>query len=267
MSISARLLLAVVTIVFSSGSIAEEAGPAEVMLFGVFHFSNPGRDVVKTEQADVMSPDNQAYLDELARRIGEFNPTRVLLEFDPERDAEMQARYREYLAGSYELKSNEVYQLGFRIAAQSTADTVYGFDETTVHWNAEPLFAYMEEKDTQTGALMQSKIAEITELLGEAHRTKTLRELLLLMNDRNLDRRNRGLYIATNHVGDAENYTGADASASWWHRNFRMYANIQRHAQPGERVLVIAGQGHTAILRQLLADDDARETVDVVPYL
>ena len=68
MSISVRLLLAVAVVVFSASSVAEEPGPAQVMLFGVFHFSNPGHDVVKTEQADVMSPANQAYLDELAQR-------------------------------------------------------------------------------------------------------------------------------------------------------------------------------------------------------
>jgi predicted proteasome-type protease len=46
-----------------------------------------------------------------------------------------------------------------------------------------------------------------------------------------------------------------------------MYALVQRHAQPGERVLVIGGQGHIAIMRQLLADDRDREAVDVHPYL
>ena len=40
--------------------------------------------------------------------------------------------------------------------------------------------------------------------------------------------------------------SGADASASWWQRNFRMYALIQQHAQPGARDIAIGGQGHTA---------------------
>ena len=70
----------------------------------------------------------------------------------------------------------------------------------------------------------------------------------------------------TNQVGEDDNFVGADATASWWHRNFRMFAIIQRYAQPGERVLVIGGQGHTAILKQLL-DDDERRAVDVTPYL
>ena len=40
---------------------SDEPEPAEVMLFGVFHFANPGHDVVKTEQINVMTEENQAY--------------------------------------------------------------------------------------------------------------------------------------------------------------------------------------------------------------
>ncbi|MDZ7684441.1 MAG: DUF5694 domain-containing protein [Gammaproteobacteria bacterium] len=40
------------------------------------------------------------------------------------------------------------------------------------------------------------------------------------------------------------------ATASWWHPgDFRMYALVQRAARPGERVFVLAGSGHIAILR------------------
>jgi hypothetical protein len=46
-----------------------------------------------------------------------------------------------------------------------------------------------------------------------------------------------------------------------------MYANVQTAAAPGRRVLVIAGAGHTAILKDLLAIDGQRVAEDVVPYL
>jgi hypothetical protein len=46
-----------------------------------------------------------------------------------------------------------------------------------------------------------------------------------------------------------------------------MYANIQAVAAPGHRVIAVAGQGHTAILKGLLADDHQREAEDVNPYL
>ena len=69
--------------------------------------------------------------------------------------------------------------------------------------------------------------------------------------------------VLTNAVGAGENFSGADAAASWWRRNFRMYANVQHIAQPGTRVIVIGGQGHTAVMKDLLGIDGERVGVEV----
>lgn len=267
MRIIAQSVLCALLLVGSLTAAAEREPPAQVMLFGVFHFANPGLDVVKTDTIDVMTAENQAYLEALAEQIGKFDPTVVLLEFDPARNAEMQERFQQYVDGQYELSSNEVYQLGFRIAALSDAETVHGFDERNVHWQAQPLFEYLENTDTETGTRMSALIEEVTLDEQQAQTSLSLQRLLMRTNDPDRDAMNRGFYMATNHVGDDDSFVGADATASWWHRNFRMYALVQRHAQPGERVLVIGGQGHIAILRQLLADDRDREAIDVRPYL
>ena len=74
------------------------------------------------------------------------------------------------------------------------------------------------------------------------------------------------LYLATNAIGAGDGYSGAVAAASWWKRNFFMYANIQKLAPPGERVIAIGGSGHMAILKQLLAIDTRLEGVAVNPY-
>jgi hypothetical protein len=69
---------------------------AEVLLFGVFHFANPGRDVVRVDQIDVSTPENQAYLEELAKRLCAFKPTAILLEFDRARESDMRSQLDEY---------------------------------------------------------------------------------------------------------------------------------------------------------------------------
>lgn len=260
-------IVASLLIAASAAAAEQEPPPAEVMLFGVFHFANPGHDLVKTDQVNVMTEGNQEYLEALARKISQFNPTVVLLEYDPARDDEMDERFQRYVAGDYELPANEVYQLGFRIAALSDAAAVHGFDESNVQWEAEPLFAYMESHDTETGGRMSALIERITRESQHAQTTLSLRELLLRANDPEQDALNRATYLLTNAVGTTGNFVGADATASWWHRNFRMYAHVQRYARPGERVLVIGGQGHIAILRQFLADDLDRQPADVRAYL
>lgn len=216
MKILQYFLLACV-LVFSTAALnADTRTDAEVLLFGVFHFANPGLDVVKTSQIDVMTAENQ---------------------------------------------------LGFRIAKKAGLRTIQSFDEREIGWQAEALFAYMPDHDPATKAKMDLLIEQITSETQQDHATKSLADLILLNNDSERDQLNKYMYIMSNHVGAGENFVGADAAASWWHRNFRMYANIQKHATPGARVLAIGGQGHMAILKDLLALDRERVAVDVRPYI
>jgi hypothetical protein len=240
---------------------------AQVMMFGVFHFANPGLDVVKTATVNVMTEESQQYLEDLSTRLREFRPTVVLLEFNPANEAVMQERYEQYLDDKFELPANEIYQLGFRVARLSGVEKIGSFDERSIGWNAEPLLEYLPEHDPDTERAVQMAIDDITAKQQQAHARLTLGQLLKMTNDPDKDRLNKSFYVLTNHVGTGDNFVGADAAASWWHRNFRMYAKIQRHATPGQRVLVIGGQGHTAILKDFLEVDADRDGVDVVPYL
>ncbi|MEM7708371.1 MAG: DUF5694 domain-containing protein [Pseudomonadota bacterium] len=250
----------------ASPALAADEPPAQVLLIGLFHFHNPGQDVVKTDVLDVMTDENQAYLQALSQRIAALKPTSVLLEYDPAMQQEMQAEYEGYRAGSFELTHNEIYQLGFRVAALANLKEVHPFDEREVGWEAEELFKRIES-DPETKARLDALIAEITEETNRKQATLPLAELLHDHNSPAEDQRNRSFYLLTNHLGAGEDFVGADAAASWWHRNFRMYANVQRHATPGSRVVVIGGQGHIAILRGLLADDPDRQPIDVMPLL
>ena len=244
------------------GAQAQSEQPAEVMLIGVFHFANPGLDTVKTEVSNVMTEDNQAYLEALTDRIAAFKPTAVLLEYDRKNDALVNERYSDYQAGNYELGINEIYQLGFRIANKAGLDAVRSFDEREVQWNARPMMEKIETLPARK-AQKDEMIANIVRDMTELHETSDLATILRWHNDPAADQANKSLYLMTNDIGAGDGFEGADAAASWWHRNFRMYALIQQHAQPGERVVVIGGQGHTAILRDLLKDDPDRMAVEV----
>lgn len=267
MKIWKPLLLVFALTISPAGSSDGSEPNAKVMLIGVFHFANPGQDVVKTQQTDVMTPQNQAYLEDLTDRLAAFQPTAVLLEFDPKNEPTVQERFERFQAGSFELRSNEIYQLGFRIAHKAGLKTLSAFDEREIGWDAEALFEYMPKHDPDTKAKMDRLIEQVTNEMQEAQATKSLAELLMMTNDPEKDQLNKYLYLVTNPVGAGENFVGADAAASWWHRNFRMYANIQKHAVPGARIIAIAGQGHTAILKDLLAVDSDRDAVDVRPYI
>lgn len=241
--------------------------PAKVMVLGVFHFANPGRDMVKMDVTDVMTPQNQAYLDGLATRLAAFHPSDVLVECDPADQPELDTRFAAYQKGADLPTSNEVYQIGFRVAKAARLAGVTCFDESNVGWDAEAMFNYIKTNEPQTQAMLDATYKSLSERETREQATLPLSRLLQLSNDPARDRENKDLYLLTNAVDAGGSFAGADAASSWWHRNFRMYANVQKAAAPGHRVLVIAGAGHTAILKDLLAIDSQRQPESVATYL
>lgn len=243
------------------------AEPARVMVFGTFHFANPGLDVVKSQVINVLSEPNQAYLEGLARRLAAFKPTEMLVECEPSEQSRYDESFRAYVAGRFRLPANENHQIGFRVARVAGLAGVTCFDEREIGWKAQPMFDYMDKHQLPIGKDMEALFKTLSATTDREQTTLSLTQLLELANDPARDAENKGLYLRTNAVGAGDGYAGADAAASWWHRNFRMYANVQRAAEPGHRVIVLAGQGHAAILKDLLAMDAQRRVEDVRAYL
>jgi len=233
---------------------------------GTFHFASPGKDAVENQVIDVMTVDSQAYLEQLADSISKYNPTVVLLEYDQKEDRKINESYSKYRIDKYQLQTREADQIGFRVAKLCGLDRVYSFDETDTPWQAQKLFEQLK-KEPHLEKQFHTSILRMTEDENRAHASLSLQDLLKRYNSPEMDLRNKSLYITTNAAGADENFAGADASASWWHRNFRMFARIQKFAVPGERILVIGGQGHTAVIRDFLKLDSNIKSEEVTPYL
>ena len=241
--------------------------PAQVMLFGTFHFQDAGLDVVKSEDVNVMAEAPQLYLQELAERLAAWGPTEVLLEYDPAEDEMINQRYQDYLDGKFQLPANEIYQLGFRVARLAGLKRVHSFDNRDIEWQAQAMFDYAKAHDSPEMNTFNEIIEAFTAEDTQARASLPLGDLLKRANDPQQDRLNMDLYIATNSIGAGDGFVGADAAASWWQRNFRMYAKVQKLAGPGKRTLVLGGAGHIAILRQFLGIDRRLQGSDIRDYL
>lgn len=239
---------------------------ATVLLLATFHFANPGLDAVKHKTHNVMSEDSQLYLRQLAQRLAGFQPTTVLLEYNEIDDQKVNEQYSRYLNGEDSLSPSEIEQIGFRVARLAGLDRVNTFDERNTPWKSEELFRQLQQEPELAKGFHQV-LAQMTRDEQKAHESMKLGDLLKRYNQAEMDRKNKGLYILTNAAGVGTNFSGADASASWWQRNFRMFARIQKQARPGARMLVVGGQGHIALLRDF-ADWDRNLCVEPVePYL
>jgi hypothetical protein len=279
---AARVGLALVTSVAGAQSTSADTlrpcrdgeARAQVMFVGTFHFANPGRDVIKTKHVpDMLAPDRQREIAEVVQRLAAFRPTRVAVEFDRTRQGRLDSLYREYRAGRFVLPVNEVFQLGFRVAAASDLGRVDAVD-------TERSAARIEDAQRSEGALVAARAADPWSIrLQQASALqdvpitpanyRTLREMLLDINASDAIARSHAAYFVGYFKGGGDStYAGPDFIAGWYERNLRIFRNLQRITRgPDERILVIYGSGHLATMQQFVQGSPEYELVPFASWV
>jgi Family of unknown function (DUF5694) len=231
----------------------------KIFLVGSFHFEYYNKDAVKVgkdKQVDILSEQKQKELKELLDYIAIFKPTKICIEA-PVRWGAMK-KYRDYKSGKKPLEKDEVQQIGFRLMEKFNLDTAYCIDAGTI---ADDL---SESKDSTTfKPYIDSIFNNYTFKNSENYKkwqtyytelglTISLKEYFKYINSPQCLQRDYGSYL----IGDFKNgsYNGADALATYWYdRNLRIYRNIQKMTtSKNDRILVLFGSGHIAVLDQLL---------------
>jgi hypothetical protein len=236
------------------------------MILGTYHFANPGLDVVQTEVADILSPEKQAEVEGVVESIAAFRPTKIAVEVRAPAVARMDSLYAAYRAGRHALGRNEVQQLGFRLADRFAHPRLYGIDHEG-DFPFDALMQYAQEHDPAFVERVQTVLAEIEAESNRQQLENTLAELLRLRNDPAEIAEGHAFYLETGGVGAGDTYVGADLLARWYERNIRTFADLRTLADPNDRILVIFGSGHAAILRELVNGDPDLELVEANDYL
>lgn len=240
--------------------------PAQVLVLGVYHFANPGLDVVKVEVADVLSPTRQDEILSVVEALSSFHPTRVAVEELPSTRSRLDSLYAAYLLKRHELTRNETQQLGFRLAAMHGHSRVFPVD----YRNDFPfgaLLEYAEAHDLDFLTFVDEERARMTAEDERWQREHTVAEILRQKNDPENLAQKHGIYMRFARVGAGDTHVGADLLSSWYERNIRIFTNIQDLARTGDRILLIVGSGHAPILRELIASDPELILVDPLQYL
>jgi Family of unknown function (DUF5694) len=245
---------------------AEPPPAVQVMVLGVFHFGNPNADYAKFQGTDVLTPARQQEIAAVVTQLAAFRPTKIALERAPEQAEALNADYRQYLAGHFTLTRNEVHQLGFRLAAQLHHSQLYPIDFPT-GMEIDSVMAYAQLHDTGFMSRFQATIAQVVQLLDRMQREETIGQNLRFMNDPANILRAHQPYADMATVGAGDGYVGARVVGQWYERNLRIFANLDAIAQPGDRILLIIGQGHTPILRELVRSHARMQLVEPLAYL
>ncbi|MEO0461443.1 MAG: DUF5694 domain-containing protein [Myxococcota bacterium] len=101
----------------------------DVMVLGVYHFSNPGLDVHNIDAESVLSADRQRELEAVADGLAAFRPDRVMVEMSSDEEDLRLSQYDSFSDATLREDDNETVQIGFRLAKKLGLDTVYGIDE------------------------------------------------------------------------------------------------------------------------------------------
>lgn len=241
-----------------------------LMLIGAPHFANYNQDVNNTSVPDVLSPRRQAEIARIAQALLSFRPTKVAVEIPAKRQDKLSANYRAFLAGAYQLRSDEYEQLGMRIAAAAGHKDIYGVD-----WNEMPPgtvedFDY-DEWSTKNGAALLLARVRANPAIAEDNKalhSTTVAEWLIKYNQPEALARSHRRYFDFAMIGNSEQYPGANWVANWYGRNLKIFSKLVALApQADDRILVIYGAGHAFLLREFAQQSGAFTVADPLPLL
>lgn len=240
---------------------------SDLMILGTFHFANPGLDTYKPKyEINIFSDQKQKELQEVLHTIKKFAPTKIAVEWKATRQKRLDSLYTAYLNGKFKLRSNEIYQIGFRLAKMLGHKKVYAVDapvkkglmgmSNEAYKKKENYFMQRAPKE----ALMRAQQVHRTYMSlyakGDSLKMKvSLLDMFKVMNDPYSLKNSHGHYlIGKFKMGEGEkgDYFGADAAMWWYNRNLRIFQNILNIQTPGkDKVFVLVGAGHLPILNFL----------------
>lgn len=234
---------------------AADTPRAEVLVLGVYHMANPGRDVFNMQADDVLAPKRQAEIAQVIEALKKFHPTKVALEADVYSER-VPKQYADYLAGKYTLTRNEDDQLGYRLAKELGHAKVYPVDtDGDFPWQRLVNYAKGSGHAKDIDALM-SEVGAMVKAQNDYLASHTVLETLLYMNSDAKVAQDVGFYFREAQIGEPGDWAGADLVADWFRRNVRIYTNVMRLIDsPDERIVVIFGAGHLGWLQHDFASN------------
>lgn len=241
---------------------------AQILVVGTFHFNYPGLDVAKTtpeNQIDVLKEPKKSEVNKLIDYIKKFKPNKIAIEATDKWKAT--DKFKKYKDGEYRDQRDERFQIGMRIANEIKLDTLYSIDANSMSDDIEKLDSIYTEKlykdfDFQNNDPYRQMTLKWYEGESEIIPKTDLLDYFKHLNSRESHLYGYGAYL----VGDfkLDNERGADILSFWWYnRNVRIFRKLQRITKNKEdRILVIIGNGHAAVLRHLIESSPEYDFVE-----
>jgi len=240
----------------------------QVLNFATFHMQAT-TDANSTE-FDNENQKNKEEVHAIAKMIAEFKPTIICVELPPEEDSLLNVEYKKYLDKPEESTKfkGEIGLLAFEIGRLTEVKELYGIDhKMSYNYN----IANEISNDLDANTIMEfysNPFKYFPELNLNEEELSILERMTIGNSQRFLD-----FLILINadmltHVGSEDGFEGADEAAKFYHRNLRMYANINRIPMTkDDRVFILTGGGHAAFFGEFMKRSPKYEMVNALDYL
>lgn len=272
---SRKIILAFLVAFFYISMVSAQE-KIKVILLGTYHFNNPGNDMIKEKDRNILSKENQKDLDHLVEQIGAsaYRPDQIFVESNFNKKTELNTNYQSYLKNEYHKFTDtikrerlrryyvegETFQLGFRLAKKLKHHELYPID-SLIEMRFDILMKKVSAKPELKKEFTEINAALANDCLSKAN----LNEVFLCLNQKSKLDNNLGFYISfANKMMIGKDYFGSELVTDWYKRNLVMYSHIQNQLKPDTKsILVLVGTGHAAIFRQFFAVDKKFELVDL----
>lgn len=244
----------IATIFLLLSANAQDKQPVKVLLLGVFHFENPGLDVAKFKSADILSEQRQKEIIQIVEKLKKISPDKIFIEGVPGSQSRMDSLLDQYKKAKYTLSSNEIDQLGLRLAKELDLPKVYPVDYRDADFPFDSLMkSAADAGQTDIINYVQHIIDTVQTSFNEALQKSTISQMLLRENTPQSIKLQNDFYFKLLRVGKEGNHVGSYLVSEWWRRNMIIYENILKRLDGNEKtILVIFGSGHTALLNQMM---------------
>jgi hypothetical protein len=253
----------------TSGGLTAQAPKAQVMFVGVAHLV-ARNDVHNSVYSDSpLSASRQAQIKDVVEHLARFHPTKVLIEA-PFGDTKYADQYRQYLAGQFALGASEIYQYGFKLAARSGNASIYPIDT----WGPQN-YDDNSPIGKRIDAYLKTHFTNVKDPLEDAaiardHNLQlhgTYLDELRFLNTAGAIHANASWYSVFDGMGREADGAGSAYVAQWYTRNSYIFSNILSVIHPGDRVVVLMGQGHEYLQREFIRLNPNLVDIDPLKYL
>ena len=245
----------------------------EILLLGIFHF---------TPIADefIFRDDIQQQLKKLNESLLKFNPDKIGIEAASHAQGDIDTSYIQFnlddllnidkmknqTLGTIQIYNdmypiqykNEAIQIGYRLGKTLNHNKIYAIDDDTI----------LENEPWDKMSDYYRKLNDIC--LGKLNKQNKLDNIIEMIKWSNSDEHiyyDHHQYLNINSVNTNGTFNGSIYTANWYMRNLKIFSNIQKICESCDRLLVIIGDGHLAILRNLVQSCDNMKLININDYL